>query len=63
MHEERFLTIEDLAKQTQLPKSWWYSQSRQKESNSLPVWKCGKYLRFKWDEVQNWLKDINREAN
>ncbi len=62
MNQPYLLTLNDLVERTQLPKSWWYQRSRQKGPDALPVVKCGKYLRFRWDEVQDWLKKQN-ESN
>lgn len=62
MNQPYLLTLDDLVELTQLPKSWWYQRSRQSGAGSLPVVKCGKYLRFRWEEVQEWLKKQN-ESN
>ncbi|MCG2777338.1 MAG: helix-turn-helix domain-containing protein [Desulfobacterales bacterium] len=59
MKEKYLLTLDDLVELTQLPKSWWYTRTRQTGPGSLPVVKCGKYLRFRWDEVQKWLRKQN----
>ena len=59
MDQPFLLTLDDLVERTQLPKSWWYSRSRQSGPDALPVVKCGKYLRFRWEEVQEWLKRQN----
>ena len=57
MKQKYLLTLDDLVELTQLPKSWWYTRTRQTGPGSLPVVKCGKYLRFRWDEVQEWLRN------
>ena len=57
MKQKYLLTLDDLVELTQLPKSWWYTRTRQTGPDSLPVVKCGKYLRFRWDEVQEWLRN------
>lgn len=62
MQEDKYLTIDDLAERTQLPKSWWYSQSRQRKINGLKVIVCGKYLRFLWPDVEEFLCKLN-DAN
>ena len=57
MKQKYLLNLDDLVELTQLPKSWWYTRTRQTGPGSLPVVKCGKYLRFCWDEVQEWLRN------
>ena len=53
---ENLLTIEDLVKRTQLPRSWWYSRTRETGPGSLKKLKCGKCLRFKWSDVVQYLE-------
>jgi hypothetical protein len=60
MQEDRLITIDDLAKQKQLPKLWWHSQSRQKEIDgvseidliirSAQALKTIEYKQFEHDE-------------
>ena len=59
MIQPYLLTLDDLVERTQLPKSWWYARTRQSGPGALPVVKCGKYLRFHWEEVQDWLRKQN----
>jgi len=48
---EDILTPEELAKRPQVPVGWIYKHS----ANGLPVLRCGRYLRFSWREVCEWL--------
>lgn len=51
-----WLTIDELAAKLKTPKSWVYSRSRETGPGSIPRIKCGKYLRFREDEVLEWIK-------
>jgi len=46
------LTPEQLAKRLKVPVSWVYKHS----NNGLPTLRCGRYLRFSWQEVCEWLR-------
>lgn len=56
-------TIDELSKRTKLPKSWWYSQTRQTGPGSVPRIKAGKYLRFVVAEVDFWLRNNQKTAD
>lgn len=53
------LTPEQLAGRLQVPKSWVFEQTRVRaklrNKNPLPVIRLGKYLRFSWIAVAEWL--------
>jgi excisionase family DNA binding protein len=49
---EPYIDIKELEKLTKLPRSWLYAQTGK---GYLPHYKCGKYLRFKVSEVEEWL--------
>ncbi|HXA77668.1 MAG TPA: hypothetical protein VNV41_11105 [Candidatus Acidoferrales bacterium] len=52
------LTPEQLAERLQVNVSWVYEKSRSsgKHGNPLPVLRCGRYLRFSWTSVCDWLR-------
>jgi hypothetical protein len=50
------LTPQELAKRLKLPLSWVYKQSARSGPGSIPVLRCGMYLRFSWPEVCGWLR-------
>lgn len=52
MSELTILTPKQLAERLQVPVSWVY-----KQKGSMPVLKCGKYLRFDWQAVVEWLRN------
>jgi excisionase family DNA binding protein len=47
------LTPPELAKRLKVPLSWVYKQSAK---GSIPVLRCGQYLRFDWSAVSEWLR-------
>jgi hypothetical protein len=55
------LTPEQLAERLQVAVSWVYEKSRVRgsEHNPLPVLRCGRYLRFSWPDVCEWLRSDN----
>jgi hypothetical protein len=53
------LTPEQLAERLQVGVSWVYEKSRRRGRNGgkpLPVLRCGRYLRFCWPDVCDWLR-------
>ena len=56
----RLLTIGELAQFLQVKKSWVYGQTRVARRTGFPVVRCGKYVRFKLDDVLKWLNNGSR---
>jgi predicted DNA-binding transcriptional regulator AlpA len=54
---KKFLTVEELAAELQVPKSWIYSRTRQTGEEQIPHLKCGKYCRFEMGQVIAWLNN------
>ncbi len=54
--EGHFLTVNELAEKLKVPVSWVYSQTRQKDSMTIPKIKVGKYIRFQMNDVMEWLE-------
>jgi hypothetical protein len=50
------LTPEQLAQRLQVPLSWVYKKSVQISPKGMPVLRCGRYLRFDWLAVCEWLR-------
>jgi len=50
------LTVDDLAKQLRVKPSWIYGETRKTGKGSIPRIRVGKYLRFRLEEVMDWLK-------
>jgi len=50
------LTIDQLCEQFQVPKSWVYARTREKGPGAIPVIRVGKYLRFRLEDVLQWIE-------
>ena len=55
-----FLTVDELAKALKVPKSWVYSRTRETGPGTMPRMKVGKYLRFRLDEVLDWIQQMQQ---
>lgn len=57
------LTPEQLAQRLQVSKSWVFEQTRNRaksrNENPLPCIRVGKYLRFSWSQVCEWMAQNN----
>jgi excisionase family DNA binding protein len=56
----KLMSPREIAVALGLPLSWIYAQA---ERGALPHYKCGKYLRFEFGEVQVWLRQHRRGGN
>ncbi len=58
-HQNILLTIDQLAKKLQVPKSWIYEQTRQRfaNENPIPCHRLGKHLRFYHCEIDRWVRN------
>jgi hypothetical protein len=53
------LTPRQLAERLQVPISWIYEKTRDRARSGgqqMPVLRCGKYMRFSWPAVVEWLQ-------
>lgn len=57
----KLLTVEELAKEWRVPKSWIYSRTRERGPKRIPLIRVGKYIRFVESEVMEWI--IKRTEN
>ena len=60
--DQDLLTIDELAEVLKVPKSWCYSRTREIGPGTIPRIKVGKYLRFKMEDVMNWLEKQQSEG-
>ena len=60
--KQTYETIDELCARTKLPKSWWYSRTRETGPGSVPRVKAGRYLLFIPDEVDKWLREKARQG-
>jgi excisionase family DNA binding protein len=56
---EPILTIEQVAERLQLKPSTVYELTRRRSRRPLPVLRAGKFLRFRWSQIEAWL--VQRE--
>jgi excisionase family DNA binding protein len=56
---EDILTPEELAARLKVRKSWVYEMTRSRNPNPLPRLNTGRYLRFDWAQVVEWLTEEN----
>lgn len=56
---QNLLSVDELAKSLNVPKSWVYSRTRETGRDAMPRIKVGKYCRFVLDDVLTWLKSQN----
>jgi len=59
---ENLETSQELAKRWRVPLSWLYSKTRQRGKNCIPALRMGKYIRFKPEEVDSWLREQNEKV-
>jgi excisionase family DNA binding protein len=52
---EPILTIEQVAERLQLSPSTVYELTRRRSRRPLPVLRAGKFLRFRWSQIEAWL--------
>jgi hypothetical protein len=55
LRPENILTPEELAARLKVRKTWVYEQTRSRNQNPLPRLNMGRYLRFDWAKVVEWL--------
>jgi hypothetical protein len=57
---EDVLTPEELANRLKVGVNWVYEKCRRGGKHGgapLPVLRCGRYLRFSWPDVVEWMKN------
>ena len=54
---EPILTIEQVAERLQLKPSTVYELTRRRNRRPLPTLRAGKFLRFRWSEIERWLDE------
>lgn len=52
----QILTLDELAARLKISKRWVYEKSRRRCLDPLPVIRIGRYLRFNWLDVSEWLR-------
>jgi excisionase family DNA binding protein len=54
---EDILTPEEVAARLKVPDSWVYEKTRSRCRNPIPCLRIGRYIRFNWSAVVNWLTE------
>ena len=49
------LTPDELAARLKVRKSWVFEKTRRRARDPLPCIRIGRYLRFNWPDVAEWL--------
>ena len=60
MSIDALMTVDELADYLRVPKSWVYGRTREKGPDAIPRVSCGKYIRFRLNEVLAWLDKRNK---
>lgn len=53
---QNLISVDELADRLSVPKSWIYSQTRKRGEKTIPCVRIGKYCRFNYADVLEWLK-------
>lgn len=56
---KKLIGVSELAENLGVPSSWVYAHTRLKGSDSIPCLRVGKYLKFEFDKVMDWLRNKN----
>jgi hypothetical protein len=59
VNPQDILTPAELAKRLKVPNSWVYEKLRPRQTNPLPCFHIGHYLRFSWTAVCVWLESTS----
>ena len=59
---DNLLSVDELAQSLNVHKSWLYSRTRQTGADAIPRLKVGKYIRFRLNDVMEWLEGQNKNA-
>jgi excisionase family DNA binding protein len=62
MEDTELITTDELAGKLKVPKSWVYNQTKYIGPGCMPRIKAGKYLRFNYAEVVEWLRKKTEEG-
>jgi excisionase family DNA binding protein len=55
LEAETLLTVQEVAALLKVPASWVYEHARARGKKRLPHLKLGKYLRFRTQDILEWL--------
>jgi predicted DNA-binding transcriptional regulator AlpA len=52
----QILTLEEVAARLKVSPRWCYEKSRRRCLNPIPAIRIGRFLRFNWLDVSEWLR-------
>ena len=58
---EEQLTVSEVAAALKVPVSWVYERTRRFGTDQMPHFKLGKYLRFRWSTIRDWLETLKKQ--
>ena len=58
---QNLLSVGELAEKLNVPVSWVYSRTRETGPGTIPRVRLGKYVRFEWEKVKEWIERQNAE--
>jgi excisionase family DNA binding protein len=61
--DSHLLTVSEVAHLLQVPVSWIYARTRQRNKDRLPGYRLGKYWRFDRGEVLGWVESHRRDPH
>jgi hypothetical protein len=56
------ISADELCARLKVPKSWIYNKMRHPGKYPIPYIRMGKYLRFDWTKVAEWLGTLEKEV-
>ena len=56
MDPEDILTPDELAQRLKTSRGWASAMTRKRQRNPIPHYKVGRYIRFSWKDVSEWLE-------
>lgn len=59
---EPILIIAQVAERLQIEPSTVYELTRRRNRHRLPALRVGKFLRFRWSEIEHWLNECREET-
>lgn len=59
---DELLTVQELAQALKVKVSWVYSRTRQTGPGAIPVIHVGKYCRFRFSDVMDWINRQGRDS-
>jgi excisionase family DNA binding protein len=62
-HPEPLMTGEEVAERLKIKASTVYELTRRRTRQPLPFFKVGKYLRFRWSDVEKWLESCRGSSS